>query len=989
MKKSLFFSALLVCGAILAQKSTSIPSGTLPKPTPASERIIGQKTKKDSEKRSIVNDLEFRNVGPSIMSGRVVDVDVNPNDPTLFYVAYATGGVWYTNNNGTSFTPVFDNMPEINIGDIAVDWSTKPQPVIWVGTGEPNSSRSSYAGNGVYKSYDGGKNWEYKGLPESQHIGKILIDKNNANTVYVAVIGHLFSFNRDRGLYKTTDGGSTWKQVLFIDESTGVIDVVQDPNNSKNIYAVAWHRERLIYNFVESGEKSGIYKSVDGGESFSLLTVATSNFPQKDGVGRIGLAIFPGNSDILYAIVDNQTVEPDTSAKKSDELSPADFRKMSKDAFLALDDEKLAHYMQENDFPEKYSVASVKADVKNGKYLPVALADYVADANADLFNRPITGAEVWCSMNGGASWTKKSDHSIGSLFFSYGYYFGKIWVSPFDQNELYIAGVGLLHSVDGGKTWKDTDGDNQHGDHHAMWISPSRRGHMINGNDGGLNITWDGGEHWIKCNTPAVGQFYGIAVDMDKPYNIYGGLQDNGVWTGPSTYVASTGWHGDGQYPWKAILGGDGMQVQVDTRDNKTVYTGFQFGHYYRVDKTTGEADEVRPQMELGDQPLRFSWQTPIWLSQHNQDIVYMGAQRLFRSMDKGETFVPISGDLTRGAKVGDVPYGCLSTIHESEMKFGLIYVGSDDGLIHVTKDGGATWTRISDKLPQNLRVSRVIASSHVEGRVYVTLSGCQWDHFKPYVFVSEDYGTTWTQLFTDLPCEAVNVVREDPVNPDLLFVGTDNGLYMSVDRGKTSMRMTNGLPAVAVHDVVIQSRDHDLIVGTHGRSIYVVPIGALEQLRDTILPKSFYVFDPGTVKSRLQVENVGGDFQLFKYASLPVTYYVNKPGIATIRLMTADSSLLLSEFKDTSKLGLNMFTTVAYVDSSHADNYKTWLKENKVAGKPGRYVHGKIIPVPGDYVISISFDNGSGATVEQKQVTIAEDKNEAPEIPEKETQHD
>lgn len=979
MKNPLLLASLLFCTILFAQKPASIPVGTLPKPTPASERVMGLKAKKDSERRSVVNDLEFRNAGPTIMSGRVVDIDVNPNDPTLFYVAYASGGVWYTNNNGTSFTPVFDNIHEINIGDIAVDWNAKPQPVIWVGTGEANSSRSSYAGTGVYKSLDGGKSWEFKGLPESHHIGQIIISRDDPKTVFVAAIGHLFSFNRDRGLYKTTDGGSTWKQVLFIDESTGVIDVIQDPNDSKIIYAIAWHRERMIYNFVEAGAQSGIYKSTDGGETFALLTVAASNFPQKDGVGRIGLTVFPGNSNILYAIVDNQSLQPD--AKPQEEgATPATFRNMSKEDFLKYDETALAGYLEKYDFPEKYTVASIKADVTADKYLPVALADYVADANADLFNRPIAGAEVWCSMDAGASWTKKSDNSISSLFYSYGYYFGKIWISPFDQNELFIAGVGLLHSVDGGKSWEAVDGDNQHGDHHAMWISPFRRGHMINGNDGGLNITWDNGKHWLKCNTPAVGQFYSVNVDMAKPYNVYGGLQDNGVWVGPGTYSASTSWHGEGQYPWKYILGGDGMQVQIDTRDNNTVYSGYQFGHYYRINKTTGDAKYVRPEMELGDKPLRFSWQTPIWLSQHNQDILYIGAQRLFRSMDQGETFTPVSGDLTRGGKTGDVPYGCLSAIHESPLKFGLIYTGSDDGLIHVTKDGGATWTRISDKLPQHLRVSRVIASSHVEGRVYATLSGCQWDHFKPYVYVSEDYGATWTQLFTDLPAEAVNVVREDPVNPNLLFVGTDNGLYTSLNRGKTSMRMNNGLPAVAVHDLVIHPREHDLIVGTHGRSVYIVPIGAMEQLNDSIMAKAFYVYEPGTIRSSLNYEIVDGDFRSFNYAELPLAYYANTAGVTSIKLMTGDKEIYLAEYKDSTTKGLNLFSTVVYVDSSYGQNYMTWLQEKKIEGKPAEYTNGKLLPLPGKYILSITYNNGKSTQVIEKEVMIVKDKERIPQ---------
>ncbi|GAB4137186.1 MAG: hypothetical protein Fur0041_11850 [Bacteroidia bacterium] len=563
----------------LQAQNKPLPSAPEPKPTAASERLEGLKKKTDSDKRSIVTNVAFRNVGPTIMSGRVVDIDVNPADPTQFYVAYASGGVWFTGNNGTSFTPVFDGQQAINIGDIAVDWKAAT-PVIWVGTGESNSSRSSYAGTGIYKSTDGGKTWINKGLPESHHIGKVIIDKNDPNTVYVAVIGHLYSPNKDRGLYKSKDGGETWNQVLFVNENTGIIDAFQDPNDPKTMYAISWHRERRAWNFVEGGTTSGIYKSVDYGATWTSITGAGSNFPSSEYTGRIGLSIAPQNSNILYAVVDNQQINPDAAKGKSDELKPADFRKMTRDEFLRLPQEKVKAYLTDNRFPEKYSVKYVFDKIQKGTLQPVALADFVSDANNDIFNRPIIGAEVYRSDDAGKSWKKTNKSSIDLMFFTYGYYFGKIYVSPFDVNEVYILGVSMQMSKDGGKTFAPIDGDNQHGDHHALWMNPSRRGHLINGNDGGMNLSWDNGQSWMKCNTPAVGQFYAINVDMATPYNVYGGLQDNGVWTGPSTYKASTEWHGEGQYPYKRLLGGDGMQVMIDPRDNNTVYTGYQFGHF-------------------------------------------------------------------------------------------------------------------------------------------------------------------------------------------------------------------------------------------------------------------------------------------------------------------------------------------------------------------------------------------------------------------------
>ncbi|HNI42995.1 MAG TPA: hypothetical protein PK272_10015, partial [Methanoregulaceae archaeon] len=349
---------------------------------------------------------------------------------------------------------------------------------------------------------------------------------------------------------------------------------------------------------------------------------------------------------------------------------------------------------------------------------------------------------------------------LEQVYFSYGYYFGQIRVSPQNPEKLYTFGVPVLRSDDGGKSWKPINGDNVHGDHHALWLDSNREGHLILGNDGGINISYDDGEHWIKCNTPAVGQFYGIAVDMAKPYRVYGGMQDNGVWMGPSNYEPSTEWHDSGQYPYKSILGGDGMQVAVDTRDNETVYTGFQFGNYFRVNTKTGRRDYITPKHDLGEAPLRWNWQAPIHLSVHNQDILYMGSNKLHRSLNQGETFEVISGDLTKGGKKGDIPYGTLTTIHESPMKFGLIYTGSDDGLVFVTKDGGGAWQQISATLPENMWISRVQASKFKESRVYVALNGYRWDNFESMLYVSEDYGSHWRRIGIRLPPEPINIVK-------------------------------------------------------------------------------------------------------------------------------------------------------------------------------------------------------------------------------------
>lgn len=803
------------------------------KPSTASERMNGLQKRKLLEQDTTLNSIKFRNVGPSIMSGRVVDVDVNPADPTEFYVAYATGGLWFTNNNGQSLVPVFDKENVIGIGDIAVNWK---DGIIWVGSGEANSSRSSYAGNGVYKSTDGGKTWQYLGLPESQHIGKIVLHPSDNNTAWVAVLGHLYSSNKDRGVYKTTDGGRTWKQTLFVDENTGAVDMDINPKNPDELYTSVWYRTRRAWNFEESGKTSGIYKSNDGGNSWKPVTVAGSGFPTGDGVGRIGLAVFAGNQNIVYATVDNQFHRPDTAVKKTDtNYVLKNFKDLTKESFAALDNNKLDSFLADNNFKEKYTAATVKELVKTDKIKPTEIYNYLFDANTALFETPIIGCEVYRSDDAGQSWRKVNSKGL-DLYNTYGYYFGKITVSNTNENKVVISGYNLMLSTDGGKTFTGTDNDATHADWHGCWMNPNRDGHWVAGNDGGCNITYDNGRHWFKANTPSVGQFYKIAVDDAKPYNIYGGLQDNGTWFGPSTTKNIDQWDYEGIYPWKQIGGGDGMQVAIDTRDNKTAYSGSQFGFYGRRSTEGGKRMFIYPRPDLGEARYRFNWQTPIWLSKHNQDVFYYATNRFHRSLQKGENLEALSGDLTNGPKEGDVPFGTSTTLAESALRFGLIYIGTDDGNIQVTKDGGYTWTKASAGLPKNVQgmyVSRVTPSSFKEGRVYASLNGYRNDHFGAYLFVSEDYGNTWTQLGTDLPMEPINVVTEDPKKENIIYVGTDNGLYASFNMGKTFMVLDNNLPRVPVHDIVIQQRENELVIGTHGRSVYIARLKELYKIYD------------------------------------------------------------------------------------------------------------------------------------------------------------
>ncbi|MDP3314352.1 sialidase family protein [Lutibacter sp.] len=892
MKKlTFFFSFLLISTGIVAQKS-------------------------------IVENISFTNIGPSIMSGRIVDVDVNPANTVEFYAAYASGGLWYTNNNGTSFTPVMDNSETQNIGDIAVDWNTG---TIWVGTGESNSSRSSYAGIGILKSTDKGKTWQNVGLTDSHHIGRIIINKNNPDEVVVGVIGHLYTPNNERGIFKTSDGGKTWENVLFINENTGVIDVSVSPTDSKVLYAASWERDRKSWNFDGDGENSAIYKSIDAGSTWAKITSEGSGFPTGAGVGRIGLATF--NNEVIYALLDNQFMRPEEKKKEGEGLKKDDFKSMSVIDFSNLDNKKLNTYLKDNDFDKKYTAESVKSSVKKGKIKPSDLAFYLEDANFVLLNSEVIGAEVYKSIDGGKTWRKTHDGFLDDVYSSYGYYFGIIAVNTANENKIYIGGVPLLKSDDGGKNFKAIGKENVHSDHQALWVNPNAEGHVVNGNDGGLNITYDDGENWTKNNVPSVGQFYSINVDNQEPYNVYGGLQDNGVWYGPSNYKASKDWNDSGQYPYKSIGGGDGMQVQIDSRDNNVVYSGSQFGYYYRVNLKSGERLNIHPKHELGDTPYRYNWQTPILLSPHNQDILYMGANKLLRSMNKGETFDVISEDLTTGGKKGNVPFGTLTCISESPFQFGLIYVGSDDGFVHLTSNGGSSWTKISDNLPQGLWVSRVVTSQHEKERIYVTLNGYRNDDFKPYIFMSENMGKTWKNIGSNLPNFSVNVIVEDTLDDNILYVGTDNNVFVSFDKGENWQEFSKDLPKVAVHDLVIQKEAKDLVVGTHGRSIYKTSIAALQQY-NKVKSKPVAIFDISDVRQSSRWGSSWGQWYDVNEPSIAIPFYAINEGKYDV-IISSEDGIELNRIQINVTAGFNSTNfNLAYSERGK----ETYLKKSKTA---------------------------------------------------------
>ena len=964
-------------------------------PTSAYDRAFGLTKRKQLDDASLVNHVTFRNIGPTIMSGRVTDIEVNPSDPTKFYVSYASGGLWYTENNGQSFKPVFDKEDVITIGDFAVDWENK---IIWVGTGEVNSSRSSYAGNGVYKSYDNGTTWIYCGLPESQHIGKIQISPNDKNIVFVAAMGHLYSPNKDRGVYKTIDGGLTWKQTLYVDSITGAVDLLIDPNVKSFLYATTWTRERSAWNFSEGGSGSGIYKSIDDGESWVLLTDSASGFPHGKGVGRIGIAVSAQHNNIVYAVVDNQFPKDDITETKKDTsvITVEDLRNIPKDYFLSLNNNKLDKFLTDNNFPKEYTAAKIKQKVASDEFKPSVLTDYLNDGGY-VFNLPIKGCEVYRSNDGGTTWYKTHQGYLDGAFFTYGYYFSTIKVSPQNENKLLLSAFNTLLSEDAGKTFKNIDGPNVHPDHHAAWFDPKNDKHIIIGNDGGVNITYDNGANWFLANNPAVGQFYSVTVDNATPYNVYGGLQDNGVWSGPSNYTQNNYWQASGQYPYKAVYGGDGMQVQVDTRDNNTVYTGYQYGYYARVNKSTGEEElSIRPRHNLGEMPLRFNWQTPIWVSKFNQDILYYGSNKFHRSLNKGADLQTLSGDLTYGKKEGDVPYGTVTTIHESPLKFGLLYCGTDDGNIWMSKDGGYTWSLINvvinqasapanpksktppqvvNKIPSGLWVSRVTASKYEEGTVYASLNGYRYDNFNPYLFISKNYGASWSQIGTDLPAEPINVIKEDPKNKNIIYVGTDNGLYVSLNRGASFMSFNGGLPRVAVHDIAIQEREDDIVIGTHGRSIYVADLEEIQSL-DTIMNQDVFVYN---LPVEAFDENWGHKDASFYEAYVPSVSFpvflkkdsLNNPRKVTITIGDTKGTVLRT-FTDTLEGGLNYINYDLSIDDINASPYKYDLRTDGGKYDLKQADDKKYYLVPGKY--PVKFDV-SGLNAVWKNFEVEEQK--------------
>ncbi|MFY9233943.1 MAG: FlgD immunoglobulin-like domain containing protein [Fimbriimonadaceae bacterium] len=741
--------------------------------------------------------VQFRSLGPAVTGGRIVDIEVHPSDPYTIYAASASGGLWKSTNNAITWKPIFDNQKTISIGDVAI--APSDPKTIWLGTGEHNNQRSAHYGDGVYKSTDAGQTWTNMGLPNSNRIGRIAIDPKNPNIVFVASMGYLYKPGGDKGVYKTTDGGKTWELVLKgANETTGFIELVIDPKNGRNLYAASMDRLRRPWNIRDSGPGTGLYRTRDAGKTWEEMKAGIPNADK----GRIGLAIYPKNPNILYAVII-------TSAQGG-------------------------------------------------------------------------GTGVYRTDDSGKTWKKVNEGNISSSS-----YYGQIRVDPTNPDRVFNLSVNGQRSDDGGKKWRGFAERGVHVDHHALWIDPSNPKRMLLGNDGGLYSSYDDGETWEFVNNLPIPQFYAVSADMSFPYNVMGGLQDNGAWHGPSRTRVPSGIHNS---DWNVVTGGDGFYTVADWEDPKTVYTSSQFGGVSRYDFNTRSGRSIRPPAPQNTR-LRANWMAPFFVSPHASKTIYWGAQMVFKSTNRGDGWTAVSPDLTTNnpEKIrGNVPHCTITTIDESPKKQGVLWAGTDDGNVWVTQDDGKAWTQVNMNIPgapKEWWVSRVHASPHDPATAFVSYTGFREDDFTPMLWKTTDYGKTWTSIVGNLPMEQISVVKQDTINPDLLVVGTETGAHLSLDGGRIWNKLSLGLPTVAVQDLVIHPRDGDLILGTHGRGVYIADIRVLREA-SLNTGKDLYVYRPSPAISAGMIPNMFDPFNGMRRFTAP-----NPPSGSTITYYLAQAS--------------------------------------------------------------------------------------------------
>lgn len=855
--------------------------------------------------------FEYREIGPTRQSGRFVDFAVVASSPKVYYAATASGGLWKTYNNGITFIPIFDNESVISIGDVAV--APSDSSIVWVGTGEANNSRSSYWGDGVYKSTDGGKTWTNMGLKKSHHIGRVVIHPENPDVVYVAALGHLYSDNPERGLYKTTDGGKTWTKVLDIQENDkhiGVVDAVMHPENPDVLFAAAFDKIRTPWTYNPGGPGSAIYMTENGGQKWKKVK---GGLPT-GFLGRIGLDISQSDPNIMYANIENVNVEG---------MSP------------------------------KERLKQLTQGIPLGK------------------GQRVVGDEMWRSDDSGSNWRKVSPDSV-DVGGGPAYYYQQVRINPTDPEHVYVLGVRMWETVNGGENWRRPFPFG--GDNHAMWINPEDPKHMLLGYDHGMGVTYDGGQSWFHPDNQPLAQFYAIGLDMDFPYNIYGGLQDNGSVKGPSTKR-------DGSpirlEDWKRVGGGDGMYNVVDPSNSRWLYNESQFGPLTRVDQVTGERKSIAYGNQ--DRSMRWNWCAPILISPHDPATIYHAGNKLVKSTNRGESWEVVSPDLSTqdSAKIigtGNIQYCTITTIDESPLKEGVIWAGTDDGNVQLTTDGGKNWTLLNDNIKGNpgYWVSRVTASHHQPGKAYVTYTGYRRDDFRPFIYVTEDYGQTWASLANGLPNDPVNVIREDPVNPNLLFIGTEMGVYVSIDAGQNWTLMKLDMPTNPVHDLKIHPREHDLVVATHGRGIFITNIKPLQEWSAEAMKKPFHLYK---VRPKVQWITPGDNnstYNNFDGESEPLgleLFYHSAADRDTTVIEVLQGEMVINELKAPVKAGMNKIVWNMEKRQrertekekkqmlDRIERFRSWVSQDQIDAMMGNIDYIMTTVQPGKYTFRMTVD--------------------------------
>lgn len=864
--------------------------------------------------QSATRHLAFRSIGPANMDGRIDAFAVPTGEPNVIFVASATGGVWKSVNGGTTWKPVFDREPVSSIGAITV--APSDPSIVWVGTGEANNRQSSSWGAGVFKSTDGGDTWTRMGLDDTLQISRIAIDPTNSQVVYVAALGDLWGPSEARGLYKSTDGGKTWAKVLYISENTGIADLEMDPQSPGTLYAAAYERRRTVYGMNGGGPESALYKTTDGGATWKKLV---QGLPYEKGgdTGRIGVSIYPRDTRILYARV-----------------------------------------------------------------------EYGASGG-------MGGGGVYRSEDGGETWEKRSPVDPRPS------YFYQILVDPNNYLRVWLPGGGLAHSDDGGKTWQPNPAQQGlqtiHADFHSVWIDPDDSNYMISGSDGGVYISRDAGEKWDYINTIPVGQVYEVATDNENPYHICGGFQDNGSWCGP---VRTRNPKGITNQDWYRVMDGDGFYVVPDPKDSNIVFVEAQNGKLIRLNRRTNEWTPIRPLPDkLSDPPYRWLWNTPLVATAAGN--IYFGANVVFKSTDEGNTWSKISPDLTTNVDptklpiLGEMPasgkmlerdygvgsYPCLTTISVSPLSESVIWAGAEDGSLHVTRDGGQNWTSMADAegLPKGVYVSSITASRFARGTAYVTFDGHRNGDYRLYVFRTDDYGKTWQQITNGLPNDrgTPQVIREDPFNRNLLFLGTEFALHVSFDRGDNWVSLKMGLPSVIVDDITVEPRSHDLVLATHGRAFWVLDdIRPLEQMGSNVFSSPLFLFDvrPATEWKLFDHDNGYTGDQLFLAPNPPdgaiIDYYLAQPPAKgqTVKVsIQGQGGKVIQEFDGTGEAGINRV--------SWDLRYKTPImptQDQLNAEYEGFFYNailGPFVP-PGAYTIQVSVGDQKAS----KPVTVVDD---------------